>query len=43
VVEYCKARGVADGSVPELVLQNPRIFEYKVCYIAKVMTAGVTG
>eukprot|EP00775_Hariotina_reticulata_P005283 gene5282-5518_t len=30
VVEYCKARGVADGVVPELVLQNPRIFEYKM-------------
>lgn len=30
VVAYLKSRGVADGAVPELLLQHPRIFEYKV-------------
>jgi len=30
VIEYCKARGVEAGAVPQLLLQHPRIFEYKV-------------
>lgn len=30
VIEYVKSRGVDAGAVPELLLQHPRIFEYKV-------------
>jgi hypothetical protein len=30
VTDYLKSRGVSDGSVADLVLRHPRIFEYKV-------------
>jgi hypothetical protein len=30
VIDYCRARGVEAGAVPQLLLQHPRIFEYKV-------------
>jgi hypothetical protein len=30
VTDYLKSRGVSDGSVSDLVLRHPRIFEYKV-------------
>jgi hypothetical protein len=30
VTDYLKARGVPDGSIADLVLRHPRIFEYKV-------------
>jgi len=30
VIKYVKARGVEAGAVPQLLLQHPRIFEYKV-------------
>lgn len=55
VVEYLKQRGVADMSIPDLLLKHPRIFEYKVeagqSYLTKgkariqvdVVPAGVTG
>jgi hypothetical protein len=34
VTAYLKSRGVSDGSVADLVLRHPRIFEYKVGWIA---------
>lgn len=30
VIDYLRARGVEGGAIPELLLQHPRIFEYKV-------------
>lgn len=40
VVEYLKARGVADDSVADLVLRHPRIFEYKVTPDGKDLAKG---
>lgn len=30
IVEYLAKRGVPKGEIPDVVLKNPRIFEYKV-------------
>uniref|UniRef100_A0A383VML2 Uncharacterized protein n=1 Tax=Tetradesmus obliquus TaxID=3088 RepID=A0A383VML2_TETOB len=40
VTDYLKARGVPDGSVADLVLRHPRIFEYKVTPEGKYLVKG---
>ncbi|KAF8059703.1 hypothetical protein HT031_005111 [Scenedesmus sp. PABB004] len=40
VVAYCEARGVPRGSVADLVLRHPRIFEYKVSPEGKFLVKG---
>eukprot|EP00879_Flechtneria_rotunda_P001587 GHRR01001746.1.p1 GENE.GHRR01001746.1~~GHRR01001746.1.p1 ORF type:complete len:243 (+),score=70.72 GHRR01001746.1:169-897(+) len=40
VVDYCRSRGVSDGSIADLVLRHPRIFEYKVTPEGKYLTKG---
>ncbi|KAF6263753.1 mitochondrial transcription termination factor [Scenedesmus sp. NREL 46B-D3] len=40
VADYIKSRGVSDGSVADLVLRHPRIFEYKVTPEGKYLVKG---